>query len=166
MSCMVDDVFFMHLALSQARLAYDCDEVPVGAVIVQNGIVVGQGFNQPISACDPTAHAEIQALRSASVQLRNYRLPEATLYVTVEPCTMCLGALIHARIQRIVFAATEPKAGRVCSHSLLDDPCFNHRVEVSAGVCAEAASALMQQFFAERRARKKALKSSALKDTL
>ena len=160
MSHAVDDVFFMHLALLQARLAYDCDEVPVGAVIVQNGVVVGQGFNQPISACDPTAHAEMQALRSASAQLRNYRLPEATLYVTVEPCTMCLGALVHARIARIVFAALEPKAGRACSHSLLDDPCFNHRIEVLGGVCAEPASALMQQFFAERRARKKALKKN------
>ena len=160
MSNAVDDVFFMHLALLQARLAYDCDEVPVGAVIVQNGVVVGQGFNQPISACDPTAHAEMQALRSASAQLRNYRLPEATLYVTVEPCTMCLGALVHARIARIVFAALEPKAGRACSHSLLDDPCFNHRIEVLGGVCAEPASALMQQFFAERRARKKALKKN------
>lgn len=160
MSNAVDDVFFMHLALLQARLAYDCDEVPVGAVIVQNGVVVGQGFNQPISACDPTAHAEMQALRSAAAQLRNYRLPEATLYVTVEPCTMCLGALVHARIARIVFAALEPKAGRACSHSLLDDPCFNHRIEVLGGVCAEPASALMQQFFAERRARKKALKKN------
>ena len=160
MSSAVDDVFFMHLALLQARLAYGCDEVPVGAVIVQNGMVVGQGFNQPISACDPTAHAEIQALRSAAAQLRNYRLPEATLYVTVEPCTMCLGALVHARIERIVFAALEPKAGRVCSHSLLDDPCFNHGIEVLGGVCAEPASALMQQFFAERRARKKALKGN------
>lgn len=156
----VDDAFFMHLALLQARLAYGCDEVPVGAVIVDNGVVVGAGFNRPISASDPTAHAEIQALRAAAARLGNYRLPEATLYVTVEPCTMCLGALVHARIQRIVFAATEPKAGRVCSHSLLDDPCFNHRIEVTAGVCAEPASALMQRFFAERRARKKALKQN------
>ena len=161
MNCAVDDVFFMHIALLQARLAYDCNEVPVGAVIVQNGVVVGAGFNRPISASDPTAHAEIQALRSAAARLANYRLPEATLYVTVEPCTMCLGALVHARIRRIVFGAAEPKAGRICSHSLLEDPCFNHRIEVLSGVCAEPASALMQRFFAERRALKKALKQNS-----
>lgn len=151
----------MHLALLQAQHAYDCDEVPVGAVIVQHGIVVGQGFNQPIKAQDPTAHAEVQALRCASKALANYRVPDATLYVTVEPCTMCLGALIHARIKRIVFAAYEPKAGRLCSHSLLQDACFNHRIEVSAGVCERPASEIMQRFFAERRMKKKALKNAA-----
>ncbi|HEY7773051.1 MAG TPA: tRNA adenosine(34) deaminase TadA [Marinagarivorans sp.] len=161
MSAAIDDVYFMHLALLQAERAFSCDEVPVGAVIEQQGRVIGRGFNRPIQACDPTAHAEVQALRAAANATANYRLPEATLYVTVEPCTMCLGALIHARIKRIVFAAYEPKAGRLCSHSLLDDPCFNHRIAVTGGVCELPACELMQRFFAERRARKKALKQAA-----
>lgn len=156
-----DDVFYMHLALQQARKAYKVAEVPVGAVVVAGSQVIGCGFNQPINAKDPTAHAEVQALRAAASQQHNYRLPAATLYVTVEPCTMCLGAMIHARIERLVFGALEPKAGRVCSHSLLADACFNHTLEVTAGVCALQATALIQAFFAERRAVKKAMKKNA-----
>lgn len=155
------DVFYMHLALQQARKAYTIAEVPVGAIVVADHQVIGSGFNQPIYAQDPTAHAEVQALRAAAACRQNYRLPSATLYVTVEPCTMCLGAMIHARIERVVFGALEPKAGRVSSHGLLDDGCFNHRVKFTAGVCALQASELMQAFFAERRARKKAMKKSA-----
>ncbi|WP_274377602.1 tRNA adenosine(34) deaminase TadA [Marinagarivorans algicola] len=157
-----NDTFYMHLALQQARKAYSKGEVPVGAVLVAGDQVIGSGFNQPITATDPTAHAEMQALRAGSQTIHNYRLPATTLYVTVEPCTMCLGALIHARVQRVVLAALEPKAGRICSHSLLDDACFNHRLEVTVGVCAQAASDLMQAFFAERRALKKSLKQRAL----
>ncbi len=157
-----NDTFYMHLALQQARKAYGKGEVPVGAVLVAGGQVIGSGFNQPITATDPTAHAEVQALRAASQAVSNYRLPATTLYVTVEPCTMCLGALIHARVKRVVMGALEPKAGRICSHSLLEDTCFNHLLEVTAGVCAQEASDLMQAFFAERRALKKSLKQRAL----
>ena len=160
-----NDAFFMQLALAEAQRAYAADEVPVGAVIVADGVVVGRGFNQPISSCDPTAHAEMVAMRDAAKRLGNYRLAGATLYVTVEPCTMCFGALVHARVDRIVFAAVEPKAGRLCSHSLLKDPCFNHRPTVVPGVLGEQASQLMQRFFAERRAKKKALKRRAHVDT-
>jgi tRNA(adenine34) deaminase len=158
-----DDVFFMHLALQQARLAHLAGEVPVGAVVVVAGAVVGRGFNHPISGNDPTAHAEMVALRAAADNQQNYRLPGATVYVTLEPCTMCLGALIHARIQRVVFAALEPKAGRLCSHSLVQDTCFNHSLEITKGVCAEQASELLQTFFVERRALKKAAKLVAEK---
>ncbi len=155
-----DDIFFMHLALQQAQRALALREVPVGAVLVQEGVVVGRGFNQPIGLCDPSAHAEIQALRAAAQHLGNYRLPASTLYVTVEPCTMCLGALVHARVERIVFGALEPKAGRLCSHSLLNDACFNHRMTVDGGVCEREAGALMRHFFADQRRRKKQLKEA------
>lgn len=155
------DVFYMHLALHQAQQAYACGEVPVGAVLVCDDQVVGRGFNQPITRCDPTAHAEICALRAAAERLANYRLVDATLYVTVEPCTMCLGALMHARVGRVVFGTREPKAGRLCSHPLQHDPCFNHRLTVIEGVCEAECKQLMQDFFAERRAQKKALKERA-----
>ena len=160
------DVFYMHLALQQACKAYKMAEVPVGAIVVANHQVIGCGFNQPINTQDPTAHAEVQALRAAAAFKQNYRLPEATLYVTVEPCTMCLGAMIHARIERVVFGALEPKAGRVCSHSLLEDSCFNHSLKLTQGVCAPQASALMQAFFTERRALKKAMKRVASNNVL
>lgn len=155
-----DDIFFMHLALQQAQRALAVLEVPVGAVLVQQGVVIGRGFNQPIGLCDPSAHAEIQALRAAAQNSRNYRLPASTLYVTVEPCTMCLGAIVHARVARIVFGALEPKSGRICSHSLMGDVCFNHRMTVDAGVCEREAGALMRVFFAAQRRRKKELKYS------
>ena len=108
---------WMREALSLAEQAGDADEVPVGAVIVQDGDVIGRGINQPIRTCDPTAHAEIVAIRSASQFCSNYRLPGTTLYVTIEPCTMCLGAMVHARVDRLIFGATEPRAGAVVSHS-------------------------------------------------
>lgn len=143
---------WMQRALELADRAAAIDEVPVGALVVRDNQVLGEGWNQVISARDPSAHAEIVALRAAATQVSNYRLSGATLYVTLEPCTMCAGAMIHARIERLVFAAAEPKAGVVCSRSqLLDEPWFNHRVEWEGGVLAEASSARLQDFFKARR---------------
>ncbi|KKO11000.1 tRNA adenosine(34) deaminase TadA [Pseudohongiella sp.] len=150
-----DDIAFMRAALSLARRAGSHDEVPVGAVIVKNGQVVGQGFNQPVGSHDPSAHAEICALRDAGQTLENYRLPGCTLYVTIEPCTMCLGAIIHARIERLVFGAAEPRYGAVSSgQRLLENGVYNHELEVSSGILADEASALMKQFFRQRRDRR------------
>lgn len=147
-----NDQHWMQLALAQAQLAAAAGEVPVGAVLVRDGQLLGAGFNQPIGRCDPTAHAEIVALRAAAQQAANYRLPGATLYVTIEPCAMCAGALVHARVQRVVFGAPEPRAGAVVSAvQLLDGPQFNHRVAYSGGVLAEACAELMQRFFRDRR---------------
>ncbi len=146
------DEHWMQLALAQAQLAAANSEVPVGAVLVKDNELVASGFNQPISSCDPSAHAEIVVLRAAAKKLSNYRLPDTTLYVTIEPCTMCVGALVHARIKRLVFGAAEPRAGAVVSAAqLLDSDKFNHRIEVQGGVLAEQCGALMQQFFREKR---------------
>lgn len=143
----------MREALAEARVARGRGEVPVGAVVVLDGAVVGRGSNQPIHATDPTAHAEVVALRAAARAVGNYRLTGAALYVTVEPCLMCAGALIHARIGRLVFGAAEPKAGAVRSTlRALDHPALNHRVEVAGGVLEPECMALMRNFFAERRA--------------
>jgi tRNA(adenine34) deaminase len=150
------DEHWMRQALILAQQADQANEVPVGAVIVSHNAVIGKGFNQPIYSSDPTAHAEIIALRNAAQNLNNYRLPNATLYVTVEPCAMCAGAIIHSRIERLVFGATEPKAGAVCSHlQLFDQPQMNHRVEWQGGVLADEASVTVQAFFARRRDEKK-----------
>ena len=147
------DERWMREALSEARLARGRGEVPVGAVVVLDDAVVGRGSNQPIRAADPTAHAEIVALRAAARAAGNYRLTGAALYVTVEPCLMCAGALVHARIARLVFGGAEPKAGAVRSTMrVLDHPALNHRVEVAAGVLGPECIELMQSFFAERRA--------------
>lgn len=149
-----DDERWMRAALAEAQCAAAAAEVPVGAVAVCDGTVLGVGGNRPIAACDPTAHAEIVALRAAAHAVGNYRLPGVTLYVTVEPCTMCVGAMLHARIERLVFGAAEPKAGAV---ALLDAPPVgaervpNHRVAVTGGVLAEPCGALLTAFFAERR---------------
>ena len=149
---MVDDEYWMGLALEQARQADNADEVPVGAVIVRDGAILGQGFNQPISAADPTAHAEVVALRAAAQAVNNYRLPGAVLYVTLEPCAMCAGAIIHSRIERVVFAASEPKAGAVCSHlRLFEQPQMNHHVSWRQGVMETESADLIQGFFARRR---------------
>ncbi len=146
------DNYWMQFALQQAQLAAQCGEVPVGAVLVRDDEIIGAGFNQPISSCDPTAHAEIVALRAAATAAANYRLPDSTLYVTIEPCTMCAGALIHARVKRLVFGAPEPRAGAIVSAlQLYDGDYYNHRIEVTAGVMAESCSELMQRFFRERR---------------
>ncbi len=143
---------WMQVALAEARLAAAAGEVPVGAVVVTDGREVGRGHNRPVSAHDPTSHAEIEALRDAAGQMGNYRLPGATLYVTVEPCTMCAGALVHARAERLVFGAREPKAGAVRSAArVLDGEHLNHRVEVVEGVLAEECGKLIREFFVRRR---------------
>ncbi|MGK0392643.1 MAG: tRNA(adenine34) deaminase [Alcanivorax borkumensis] len=137
-----------------ARQAADQGEVPVGALVVRGGQLLGQGYNQPITANDPSAHAEIIAMRSASLAEKNYRLSGCTLYVTLEPCTMCFGAMVHARIGRLVYGASEPRAG-VCE-SQLQLPSvdfYNHRVEVEKGVLAEESAMLLKRFFADRRKR-------------
>lgn len=154
-----DDQYWMQQALALASKAEALDEVPVGAVVVLDGEIIGEGWNRPISGHDPTAHAEIMALRDAALALQNYRLPGATLYVTIEPCTMCAGAIVHSRIERLVFAATEPKAGAVVSRSqVFDSESINHQVQYLGGVCAAAASDLIQAFFKRRRAEHKAAK--------
>ena len=143
---------WMRRALALADQAGARGEVPVGAVVVRDGDLLGEGWNQVISARDPSAHAEIVALRNAAERAGNYRLPGATLYVTIEPCTMCAGALVHARVELLVFGAREPRAGVICSTcSLLDEPRFNHRVNWQEGVLAEEAGDLLQAFFRERR---------------
>jgi tRNA(adenine34) deaminase len=146
------DDYWMQRALQLAARAEALGEVPVGAVVVCGDQLVGEGWNQPISSCDPTAHAEIMALRQAAQYLHNYRLPGCRLYITLEPCTMCAGAMIHARIDEIIFAATEPKAGVVVSNAcVFEDPHYNHRVRYRGGVLAEAAAAQLQAFFRRRR---------------
>ena len=146
------DIDFMRLALAEAQQAAALGEVPVGAVLVRNGQVIGRGFNQPISSNDPSAHAEMVALRQASLSEGNYRLPDTTLYVTLEPCTMCSGLLIHSRIARLVYGASEPRAGAVASRSqVLDQPWMNHRIQVEGGVLAEECGALLSAFFRDRR---------------
>lgn len=155
------DQRWMARAIELADQGAALGEVPVGAVVVVDGQVVGEGFNQPISSHDPSAHAEVVALRQAAQAQENYRLPGATLYVTLEPCTMCSGALIHARIGRLVFGASEPKAGVVASQAqLLASPWFNWRVDVCGGVLAQRCSEQLSAFFAQRREQKKLLKLS------
>ncbi|WP_367275363.1 tRNA adenosine(34) deaminase TadA [uncultured Microbulbifer sp.] len=142
----------MHQALALAGKGAELGEVPVGALVVLDGEVIGEGFNQPISASDPSAHAEVKALRAAAAHQSNYRLPGATLYVTIEPCTMCFGTLIHARIARLVYGAAEPRAGVVASQlQLADQTFFNHKIEVEGGVLADEAGALVRDFFQKRR---------------
>ena len=143
---------WMRRALALADRAENEGEVPIGAVVVHDGQLLGEGWNSVISLSDPTAHAEIVAMRDAARQVGNYRLPGSTLYVTLEPCTMCAGALIHARVERLVFAAREPKAGVVCSTcAMLDEPRYNHRVLWQEGVLAEESSERLQAFFKARR---------------
>ena len=142
----------MRLALDEARRAEAAGEVPVGAVVVFDGQVVGRGFNQPIGAVDPTAHAEIVALRDAARGVGNYRLTNAVMYVTIEPCLMCVGALVHARIGTLVFGATEPKAGAVVSTvRALEIPTLNHKVEAIGGVLEDDCRDMVQAFFKTRR---------------
>lgn len=158
------DQYFMAEALAQGQLAYDAGEVPVGAVVVVNGEVVGRGFNQPITSLDPSAHAEIVAIRDAAKNVGNYRLSGATLYVTVEPCAMCSGCLVHSRIERLVYATTEPKAGVVESAmKLLESPFLNHKVDTCSGVMSSEAAELMSSFFKMRREGKKKLKELSRK---
>ncbi len=146
------DAEYMRLALEEARTAAAAGEVPVGAVVVLDDRVVARAANHTITDCDPTAHAEIVALRAAAKELGNYRLGSATLYVTIEPCSMCAGAIVQARLARLVYGCTDPKGGAVRScFAVLDHPALNHRVEVTSGVLAEECAATIQAFFASRR---------------
>jgi tRNA(Arg) A34 adenosine deaminase TadA len=144
---------FMGLALEQARKAYSCSEVPVGAVLVDDeGQVLGSAHNASITLCDPTAHGEILALRQASAVMQNYRLPGTTLYVTLEPCVMCLGAMLHARVQQLIYGTPDPKAGAAGSvMDLTSVPVFNHHIRVTSGVRARECSDLLKRFFGQRR---------------
>jgi tRNA(adenine34) deaminase len=152
---LIDDEKWMRHAMQLATQAEALGEVPVGAVLVCDGEIVGEGFNQPISQCDPTAHAEVVAIRAAAQQLNNYRLPNTTLYVTIEPCTMCAGSLMHARIARLVYGAREPRAGAVDSQlALLSQSLFNHRIDVSGGVLGKECGHLISDFFVRKRQRK------------
>lgn len=145
---------FMEAALAEAALGAARGEVPVGAVVVVDGGIVGRGSNQPISAVDPTAHAEIVALREAARAVGNYRLTEATVYVTVEPCLMCVGALVHARVREVVYGAAEPKSGALVSAArALDLPGLNHRFAVTGGVREDECRGVIQRFFQEKRRR-------------
>ena len=148
-STAAEDAAWMRVALGEARRAEALGEVPIGAVLVRDGEVIGSGCNRPISACDPTAHAEIEALRDAARRAGNYRLPGTTLYVTVEPCLMCAGALLHARIERLAYGASAPKTGAV---AMLEVAPSNHRLRVEGGILAECCARLLAEFFAARRA--------------
>ncbi len=152
MSWSAEDEQFMRAALAEAKVAGQADEVPVGAVVVRNGEIIGRGLNRPVQDCDPTAHAEIVAIRAAAASEKNYRLNDTTLYVTLEPCPMCVGAMLHARIGRLVFGAYDPKAGAAGSVlDLSDDRRLNHRLEVNGGLLEDKCSELLQKFFAARR---------------
>ncbi len=148
----MDDATFMALALTQARRAMASGEVPVGAVVVRDGQVIATGSNAPIGGHDPSAHAEIVALRSAAQHLANYRLIDCELFVTLEPCPMCVGAILHARLKRVVFGAADPKTGAAGSVlDLFSNPQLNHQTQVQGGVLAAECAGLLQEFFQERR---------------
>jgi tRNA(Arg) A34 adenosine deaminase TadA len=153
----ISDESWMRQALTQARLAAEMGEVPVGAVLVDEaGELVAAGHNQPISSNDPSAHAEIVTLRAAARKVSNYRLPDCTLYVTLEPCTMCVGALVHARVRRLVYGATEPKSGAIESaQRLFETGRYNHQPQVEGGLLAAECSQLLSAFFEARRASRK-----------
>jgi tRNA(adenine34) deaminase len=148
----LSDADFVQAALEQAAEAADAGEVPVGAVVVVGGNIIASGQNRSLRDADPCAHAEIVALRAAGAEAANYRLPDATLYVTLEPCAMCLGAAVLARVARVVFGAYDPKAGAAGGAiDLTDSPAFNHRFEIQGGVLADESSAILREFFAARR---------------
>jgi tRNA(adenine34) deaminase len=148
-----EDHFWMTAALRLAKRAADLEEIPVGAILVHDGQIIGEGFNQPITQHDPTAHAEICALRDACKRLKNYRLPpDTTLYVTLEPCTQCVGAMIHGRVARVIYAAEEPRAGSLVSaRKLLDSGFYNHKFNFTGGLMAEESAILLKNFFKSRR---------------
>ncbi|MAB97979.1 MAG: tRNA adenosine(34) deaminase TadA [Pseudomonadaceae bacterium] len=149
------DAHFMREALTLASQGAAVGEVPVGAVLVQGGEIVGRGFNCPITTHDPSAHAEMVAIRDAALRLTNYRLPGSTLYVTLEPCSMCAGLIVHSRIERVVYGATEPKAGVAISRGEFFNQTFlNHRVMIEGGVLADECGAVLTEFFRARRASK------------
>lgn len=146
------DEFFMRKAYQLAERAFTCNEVPVGAIIVSDEQIIGQGHNQPISQVDPTAHAEIVAIRQAALAIGNYRLVDTTLYVTLEPCIMCVGAMVHARIKRLIYAAPDPKTGAIQSKlCMLDHSFLNHRIDFSSGTMAAECSTLLSCFFKSKR---------------
>ncbi len=148
----MDDLEFMKIALEEARAAASAEEIPVGAIVVKDGQIIARGNNRTIRDCDPTAHAEIVALRLASLSVGNYRLMGTTLYVTIEPCAMCAGAIIQARVTRVVYGADDLKGGAVRScFQVLSHQKLNHRVEITAGLLAEESAAILQQFFSSRR---------------
>ena len=149
---MSNDEKWMRIAIEEANLAMDKNEVPVGAVLVKNDTLIAQAHNKPITKNDPTAHAEIQLLRKAGEQQKNYRLPESTLYVTLEPCTMCFGAMVHARIDRIVYGASDPKTG-VCGSrmNLNEENFFNHKISITSGILEKESSELLKLFFKSKR---------------
>ena len=149
---MSNDEQWMRIAIEEASLAMDKNEVPVGAVLVKNDTLIAQAHNKPITKNDPTAHAEIQLLRKAGEQQKNYRLPKSTLYVTLEPCTMCFGAMVHARIDRIVYGASDPKTG-VCRSrmNLNEENFFNHKISITSGILEKESSELLKLFFKSRR---------------
>tara|TARA_B100000787_G_scaffold166872_1_gene152731 strand:- start:1917 stop:2366 length:450 start_codon:yes stop_codon:yes gene_type:complete len=149
---MNEDEIWMNLALEQARKAEEMGEVPVGAILINDGIIIAKSHNQPISTNDATAHAEIQLIRAAGKKLKNYRLTNTTLYVTLEPCAMCLGAIMHARIDRLVFGAYDLKTG-VCgsSENLIGANCFNHKIKLISGVLENESKQLLKNFFISRR---------------
>ena len=149
---MADDDYYMEQAIAQARRAEALGEVPVGAVVVKDGVIIAAGYNHPIGKHDPTAHAEIMALRAAATALGNYRLPGCTLYVTLEPCAMCSGAMMHARLARVVYGATDPKTGACGSVlNLFGEARLNHHTALHGGVLGEQCGALLKEFFAMRR---------------
>ena len=161
------DRFAMRIALDQAHNAWLVGEVPVGAVVMREGQVIATGYNRPVTTHDPTAHAEIVALRHAATLLGNYRMPDCDLYVTLEPCAMCAMALIHARIRRVVFGAADPKTGAAGSViDLLAEPRLNHHTEVAGGLMAEACGALLREFFAGRRAEQRAARPIPTGETI
>ena len=149
---MNEDEKWMSLALEQARKAEEEGEVPVGAILVKDGLLIAKAHNQPISTNDPTAHAEIQLIRAAGKKLKNYRLTGTSLYVTLEPCAMCLGAIMHARVEHVVFGAYDPKTG-VCgsSENLMEAKCFNHKMNLVSGVLENESKQLLKNFFNSRR---------------
>ncbi len=158
---MIDDALWMEEALVEAAKGRDLDEVPVGAVVVRDGQVIARACNRPISSCNPVAHAEILALQLAAEAIGNYRLVDCDLYVTLEPCTMCAGAIVHSRIRRLVYGALEPKAGAVVSVTqVLEQPQMNHRVAVVGGVLQDRCSEMISDFFRARRQQLRNLKNT------
>ncbi|MEM0910238.1 MAG: tRNA adenosine(34) deaminase TadA [Pseudomonadota bacterium] len=154
---MQEDEIYMREALQLAQQAQSMDEVPVGAIVVLGDTIIGRGFNQSISLSDPSAHAEMIAIREAGMVLENYRMPEATLYVTLEPCAMCAGLLVHARIKRLVYGASDPKAGACGSiMDLSSHENLNHAFSITRGVLQDSCGAILSQFFADKRRQKKA----------
>jgi tRNA(adenine34) deaminase len=152
MSWSEEDERFMRAALAEAKVAASVNEVPVGAVVVKGGEIIGRGLNRPVQDSDPTAHAEIMAIRAAAVSEKNYRLNGTTVYVTLEPCAMCMGAMLNARVSRVVFGAYDPKAGAAGSVvDLSDNRKLNHQIEVNGGLFEDKCGALLQKFFESRR---------------